>query len=129
MRAIWSSIGGVVLAAGIVVSGIVSPPTADTASCPRIRSQPRKASAQLSGVRKGSDIASLRLSGCTLRSSQQARRRSTLRYIRFGPCSVIIAETASPSGCWPVDAWSSCRTGRSVPPSACTRCPERGRDA
>jgi len=30
--------------------------------------------------------------------------------------------------CWPADAWSSCRTGSPVAPSACTRCPERAVD-
>jgi hypothetical protein len=45
-----------------------------------------------------SSVASLRFSGSTLRTLQHAIRRSTERYIRFGPYAVVSFATSRPSG-------------------------------
>ena len=45
-----------------------------------------------------SSVASLRFNGSTLRISQHATRRSTLRYMRFGPSVETSCVTASRSG-------------------------------
>ena len=47
---------------------------------------------------QASSVASLRFNGSTLRISQHATRRSTLRYIRFGPSVETSCVTASRSG-------------------------------